>query len=259
MDAIIIAGGIPQPEEPLYQYTLGTSKSLLGIAGKPMVQWVVDALCGAETIDQIIIAGLTPDSGVTCKKICAYIPNQGEMLANIRAGMNKEEEINPQGEYVLFVSADIPSITSTMVDWTVKTAMETEHDLYYNVIERKVMEKRFPTSKRTYLRLKDVEVCGGDMNVLRVMTGSDKDELWKRLINSRKSVIKQASLIGWDTLFLVLTHQVTLEQAVHKVSKRLNLRGRAVLCPFAEIGMDIDKPFQFDIIRKDLMEKTDGS
>ena len=43
MDAIVIAGGIPQPEEPLYEYTQGIPKAMLNIAGKPMVQWVLDA------------------------------------------------------------------------------------------------------------------------------------------------------------------------------------------------------------------------
>ena len=44
MDAIVIAGGIPQPEDPLYTYSHGDSKALIDVAGKPMVQWVLDAL-----------------------------------------------------------------------------------------------------------------------------------------------------------------------------------------------------------------------
>jgi nitrite reductase/ring-hydroxylating ferredoxin subunit len=37
MDAIVLAGGIPLPEDPLYPYTQGHSKALVDIAGKPMV------------------------------------------------------------------------------------------------------------------------------------------------------------------------------------------------------------------------------
>ena len=44
MDAIVIAGGIPQPQDPLYTYSHGDSKALIDIAGKPMVQWVLDVL-----------------------------------------------------------------------------------------------------------------------------------------------------------------------------------------------------------------------
>ena len=58
MDAIITAGGIPKPEDPLYPFTQGISKALLEIAGKPMIQWVLDALNEAATIDNIVIVGL---------------------------------------------------------------------------------------------------------------------------------------------------------------------------------------------------------
>ncbi len=58
MDAIVTAGGIPQPGEPLYEYTQGISKAMLDVAGKPMIQWVLKALDEAATIDKVIIIGL---------------------------------------------------------------------------------------------------------------------------------------------------------------------------------------------------------
>lgn len=37
MDAIVTAGGIPKPDEPLYVRTQGQSKALLDVNGKPMI------------------------------------------------------------------------------------------------------------------------------------------------------------------------------------------------------------------------------
>ncbi len=51
MDAIVTAGGIPLPEEPLYDATQGHPKALVDVAGKPMVQWVLDALTEARSIE----------------------------------------------------------------------------------------------------------------------------------------------------------------------------------------------------------------
>ena len=39
MDAIVTAGGIPQPEDPLYTFSIGNAKALIDIAGRPMVQY----------------------------------------------------------------------------------------------------------------------------------------------------------------------------------------------------------------------------
>jgi GTP:adenosylcobinamide-phosphate guanylyltransferase len=254
LDALITAGGIPQPGEPLFEITQGKSKALLDIAGKPMIQWVLDALNNAQTVKNIVLVGLLPDSGLNCPKIAGYLPNQGGMLGNIKAGMAKIREINPECKHVLVVSSDIPAITAEMVNWIIDTSMQTDEDAYYNVITRQTMESRFPGSKRTYTRLKDVEVCGGDMNVVRASLTSN-DDLWEKIIASRKSPLKQARLLGFDTLILLLLHAITLEGAVRKVTKRVGITGRALVCPYAEVGMDVDKPNQLELLRTDLARR----
>jgi len=255
MDAIVTAGGVPQPGEPLYEYTQGSSKALLDVSGKPMIQWVLDALTATSTIDRVLIMGLPADSEISCPKLVSYLPSQGDMVANIRAGISELLRINPQAQHVLLASSDIPCITSEMVDWVVKTTMQTDEDAYYNVISRQVMEKRFPTSNRSYIKLKDVEVCGADMNVVATRLVTTNDEIWIKLVSARKNALKQAALLGFDTLFLLLLHAITMEAAVKKVTKRLNITGRAILCPYAEVGMDIDKPHQLEILRADLAQQ----
>ena len=256
MDAIVTAGGIPLPEEPLYEATQGHPKAMVDIAGKPMVQWVLDALSDSRSVDNIIIVGLTEKSGLSCGKKLFYIPNQGRMVENLQAGGRKVREMNKKAEYVLIVSSDIPAITGEMVDWVVETAMQTRLDVYYNLIQRQVMEKRFPGCKRTWTKLKGMEVCGGDMNVGRVKTlvGEDTD-MWEKITDARKSPLKQAALIGFDTAFLLLTGKLTLEKAESSIMKRLNITGKAFVCPYAEVGMDVDKPHQLEIMRADLKKQ----
>jgi GTP:adenosylcobinamide-phosphate guanylyltransferase len=254
MDAIVTAGGIPLEGEPLYDYTRGEYKALLDIAGKPMAQWVMDALDEADTVNNVVLIGLPENCGIKSKKLVALLPNQGEMLENIRGGVKKVLEINPQAHHTLVVSSDIPAITGEMVDWVVNAAMQSDFDIYYNVIEQRVMESRFPTSKRSYTFLKDITICGADLNVIRTLTVTSNDKMWGKIIAARKNVFKQAALVGYDTLVLLLLKAITMEQAVDVVTKRLKVTGKAIVCPFAEIGMDIDKPHQLEIIRAD-MEK----
>ncbi len=252
MDAIITAGGIPKPEDPLYELTQGKSKALLEIAHKPMVQWVLDAICGSEKIERIVMVGLEPDSGLICSKPITYIPNQGGMLDNVRASLNKVVELNPAAELILLVSSDIPALTTEMIDWAIETAQETDDDMYYNIISKKDMETRYPGSKRSFIKFKDAEICGGDMNIVRASAASGNDELWTRLIAARKNIFKQAALFGFSTLILMLTRQLSIHDAAPRLSKQIGIRGRAVFCPYAELGMDVDKPYQFEILRKDL-------
>lgn len=252
MDAIVTAGGIPKPDDPLYEYTQGKNKALLDIAGKPMVQWVLDALEKASLVNNVVIVGLPEDSGVGCSKVVGFLPNQGEMLSNIRYGAEKIIEVNPKVNLVLSVSSDIPAITSGMVDWLVSTAQETDYDVYYNIITKEVMEARFPTSRRSFVRLKDMQVCGGDMNAFRARAILQKQDLWEKIVASRKNPLKQAALIGFDTLFLLLLRSLTVEEAEKKALRRLGLKAHVLQCPYAEIGMDVDKPHQLQIMREEM-------
>ena len=256
MDAIVTAGGIPLPEDPLYSYTNGDSKALVDVAGKPMIQWVLDALSDAKHVDNVIIIGLSPKSGVTCKKPLHYISNQGRMLANIVAGVNKAVELDPKAEYVLVASSDIPGINAEMVDWLIETCMQTKEDIYYGVIPREVMETRYPGSNRTYTKLKDIQLCGADMHIAHVSMAIEPEhlEMWEELIGNRKSPLKQAATIGFGTLLKVATRSIRLDDLVLTITKRLGITGRPIVWEHAEPGMDVDKPHQLEILRED-MEK----
>jgi GTP:adenosylcobinamide-phosphate guanylyltransferase len=252
MDAILTAGGIPLPEDPLYSYTNGDSKALVDVAGKPMIQWVLDALSEAKLVDNVIIIGLSPKSGITCKKPLHYISNQGRMLANIVAGVNKVLELTPKTEYVLVVSSDIPGIDAGMVDWLIETCMQTKEDIYYGVIPREVMETRYPGSNRTYTKLKDIQLCGADMHITHVSMATEHLDMWEELIGNRKSPLRQAATIGLGTLIKVATRSITLDDLVVTVTKRLGITGRPIIWDHAEPGMDVDKPHQLEILREDL-------
>jgi GTP:adenosylcobinamide-phosphate guanylyltransferase len=227
MDAILTAGGIPQPQDPLYAHSNGESKALIDIAGKPMAQWVLDALGEARTIDRVVLVGLTKKSGLTCKKPLHFISSQGKLLENIKAGTAKVLELDPRAKYILFVTSDIPAINGQMVDWVVDTCLQTKHDLYYNVIRRESMEQRFPASMRTFTRLKGMEVCGGDMNMARAAIVSENSEFWDKVFEARKNPAAQAALIGGD-----------------------------IILKFIFSAMDVDKPHQLEIMRAHLARRV---
>lgn len=252
MDAIVTAGGIPQPGDPLYVYSNGNSKALIDISGKPMIQWVLDALNESQKVDNIIIIGLSPKSGLASQKPLHYISNQGRMLANIVAGVNKSLELNKKNEYVLIVSSDIPALKGDMVDWLVDTCMETRDDIYYGVCPSDVMETRYPTSNRTYTKLKDMQVCGADVNIIHVNQVTQHLDTWEKLIGNRKSPLRQAAVIGWDTLFQLATRQFTLQALVERASERIGIKGRAIIWDKAEPCMDVDKPHQLELMREDI-------
>lgn len=255
MYAIVTAGGIPKPDEPLFEFSQGRSKSLIDIAGKPMIQWVLDALGGAKNVDQVVIIGLDQTANVTCGKPVHYLPNQGSMLANMVAGFSKVLEIDPTAQYVIIASSDIPDLKSNMIDWLVAEVEKEPADLYYGVVKKETMEQTYPNSRRTWTRLKDMEVCGADINVAHVTMATEHLPTWETLIGRRKSPLKQAAAIGFWTLILMLTRQATLQQLVGRVSRSIGIKGKAIIWPWAEAGMDVDKPHQLELMRASMQKQ----
>jgi len=155
MYAIIAAGGIPLPEEPLYKMTRGKSKALLEIAGKPMIQWVIDALSKSTNIQHVIVIGLPSDTGLHCTHPLSFLPAEGSVVENVCAGVELLLQIDPKATHTLLISSDIPALTCQIVDWMIDNVTVRKEDVFYSVVERSVMEKRYPNSKRAYVRLKD--------------------------------------------------------------------------------------------------------
>jgi GTP:adenosylcobinamide-phosphate guanylyltransferase len=256
MQAIITAGGVPQPDEPLYKYTQGQNKALLDVAGKVMIQWVLDAISGSEMVDNIVVVGLDEASGVTASKPLHFMPSHGRILDNIKAGTLKVVELDPEADLILIVSSDIPAITTEMVDWVIHEAQEKDVDIYYTAVERQSMEARFPNANRSFIKLKGSEICGGDMNAVKVAAVTHNEEVWDKLEATRKNALKQAAILGFDTLFMVLFRLIDLDSAAAKVARRLGLTGIGAITPYAEIAMDVDKPHQLEILREDLAKKS---
>ena len=256
MDAIVTAGGIPQEGEPLYEFTQGRPKALLELAGKPMVQWVLDALGEAKKIDRVVVVGLSEEGRLASRKPLYYLPNQGGMLENLFAVAQKLLSVNPDSEAMISVSSDVPSITGEIIDWMVGEVESSEHDVFYNVISREAMENRFPSSKRTFTKFKDIEVCGGDVTAFRTSLLTSEGGVWRELIAARKNVLKQAAIIGWSTFFLLFIRQLTLDGAVERVAGRLGITAKALMSPYPEVGMDVDKPYQLEILQTELARRS---
>jgi molybdopterin-guanine dinucleotide biosynthesis protein A len=256
ISAIVLAGGLITADDPLYPVAGELKKSLLPVAGKPMVQWVIEAIDRATTVSRIILVGLEDKLWFETTKPVSALPDTGGMLTNIKQGLEKVNGQSSGNHIVLLASGDIPTITPEIVDWRVTEALQVGADINYAVVSKETMEARFPRSQRTYVRLRDMQVCGGDLNVLRASIVAH-DELWERIIAARKSAWRQVSMLGYDLLLQFLLRRITLEAAGRKVSERLGLAGFGTLSPYAELAMDVDKPAHLEVVEQAMRRRAE--
>lgn len=249
MIAIVTAGGEIQPDEPLYAVTQGGLKAMVDINGKPMVQWVLDALCASNQVDGVVVVGLPPETNLDCACPLYLLPDQGDRLSNIRMAARECLKIDPSSAYAILAAGDDPALRSEIVDWLTCQAQDYDQDIYLTLLERTSLETEFPDSRRAYMHLKNMQICNGDLHCFRLETALQDRPFWAPLVSSGKNPFRQASILGYDTLLFLTLRQLTLKDAEATVNKRLGIKSRLIMSPYPEIGMKIDKPAHLEFMR----------
>lgn len=252
MDCIITAGGVPQTEDLLYEYTQGKPKALLEMNGRTMLERVVDALQASSQIEEIVVVGLGSDMGQTFQRPVHHLPNQGSLIGNALAGIDWVLQRKPDTQAVLVSSADIPLLTGPIVDAVIEMCRPFDHGLYYHFITKEAMETRFPGSKRTFTKLKGVEVAGGDLGIIHPAVMTENAALWEALSNARKHAWQIAHQVGILVLLKLLTRQLSIADIEQLAERLTGFPAKVVLNPYAEAGMDGDKPHQIELLRAEL-------
>jgi molybdopterin-guanine dinucleotide biosynthesis protein A len=249
VDTVILAGGEPDKADPLLEYGQVQKKALIKIAGKEMVRYVVEAIAGSSRVGRIFIVGLSPEDGVEFAAPVEYVEAIGSMLDNIVAGIERVIEVDPDVERVIISTADIPLLTTEMVDYLIDTCLETDHDVYYTIVEKSTMEARFPGSRRSFVPLRGGSFAGGDINMAKVSAIQANLPLARQALEFRKNIWQQVRLIGFGTLIKFAFRRLTVADAERVASRALGCRGRAIITSYPEMGMDVDKPHQLDMAR----------
>lgn len=260
MDCIIAAGGRAGPEDSLYPYTLGGRKALIPMNGKTMLELVAAAFAGSRHVDGLIVAGLAEAevAGLALPSLLAVLPDHHSLVANVKAGLQWRLDQGREGSEILLSTADIPLITPAIVDAFVAQCRPFDHLVYYNLVTKQTMEARFPGSRRTFVRLRDAEVAGGDVLLVQAAITESDENLWAALTGARKHAWQLARLAGPLTLLRLLTRRLTVAQVERVASRVAGAPIRILLSPYPELAMDADKATQVELLRQQIAVSRSG-
>lgn len=243
-DAVILAGQDARHQHPLLQQAGVVNKALLPVAGQPMIEYVVKALAGSTRVGQIVVVGLAEQPQLTFDRPVTHLADQGSLMDNVMFGFRWLAQQGSAQRHALLLTADVPLLTTPMIDWFIDACQPLDLDFYWAIVERQTMEATFPASKRTYLRLVEGSFCSGDLMLGKVELALQRQELARRLVDRRKSIFQQLRMLGPAVVIKFLLRRLTRQDLRALLQKLLHLRGQEVVVPFAEVGMDVDKPHQ---------------
>jgi GTP:adenosylcobinamide-phosphate guanylyltransferase len=252
LDALIAAGAPLEGPGPLAAAEGARRKAEIDLHGHSMLWWTLQALRGSGRLGRLIVLGGEPEDVIGIEGPAECLPVEGGLLDKIVAGLQHVADSSPRSSLTLFASADMPLLTPALVDWFIDACMTAHADLYYPVVEQRVMEERFPSSGRTYVALREGRFCGGDIVMARVDAALAQQELLRDLVRQRKSPLRQARLIGVGPLIKLLSRRLSIAEAERIAGRALGVRGKVIISPYAELAMDVDKPHHLAIVREEL-------
>jgi hypothetical protein len=243
-DAFISAGYDRDKVDPLAVLTGQPQKALVKVANAPMIWHVVRALHESGLIGEIVVVGMEPAEAPDFGRPVHFVADQGSMWANLGSAVHKLAEINDQNRYILISNADTPLLTAEMVRRFVDACQPLERDVYWGIVERQTMESTFPGSRRSYLRVREGDFCSGDLFLADLEVAVRVHRSTEAFFNERKNTFQQLRLLGFTTIIKFLFRRLTLQDLLGVIRHRFDLVGEPVPLPFAEAGMDVDKPHQ---------------
>lgn len=223
------------------------NKALLPICGRPMIGYVVDALRSAPSIGKIAVIG--PETLLKDHlkdQVDIYIKGRDTLFDNLAAGMVPFAE----DRAVLVVTSDIPMITGEMVEDLLARCLEKGGDLGYPVVEKALNDARFPGIERTYVRLREGRFTGGNIVYVSPAAVTRCADFAKKVIAYRKKPWKAARLLGVGFLLRLISGRLTIAHAEARFSKLLNISAHAIITPYPEVGNDVDKPSDVEMVQR---------
>jgi len=241
--AVILAGAT----SPWLNCLAGTPYRISAkINGKKILNYIVDALQNSGCIDRIMLAA-PKEAALDLPYGVEHTLSESALPDTAFAG---SKALNDGGK-LLFVTDDIPFLTSeAIIDFLGRCEENIDMQLQYPLIYKESCERAYPGVQRTYVCFKEGRFTGGNLTLCDRNIISDGQRVAKKIFDMRKSPFKMAKWVGWSFVCRFMLHKIALSEANEMASKMTGFRCQSVLTKYAEIGMDLDKPSDWQIMTK---------
>jgi GTP:adenosylcobinamide-phosphate guanylyltransferase len=227
------------------------AKALIPIAGEPMVARVARALLAAPSVGRVVVLAQAPDDLLA--QAPAWLRDEPRIATAASVGGIATSVAAVAGEAVapyplLLVTADHALLTARMIETFLAGAAGA--DMAFAMVERRTVEAKWPETKRTWIKARGGQYSGANLFALASPAAAPALGFWAGIEHDRKKVFRLLAFLGPLILLRALTRTITLDGAVTRVGRRLGLKARAVVLPFAEAAIDVDKPEDLELVER---------
>lgn len=239
---IVLAGG---PHDELAAHTPGApNKAFVEIGGVTLVERTLRALRASPSVGRIIVVAPVAAHRSHALAIADECRPDGERIRDsLRSGLR---DLPPDTD-VLVSTSDLPVLTVPAIEDYIARALSVDADLTYGCIERRVHLAMFPKVPHTWAPLREGTYCGTGFITMRPRVFPSLERFIEQLGQARKNPLHLARLFGMGVLLRFALRRLSIAQAEARASSVIGAPVRAVISPFAEIGVNVDRVSDIDL------------
>ncbi len=230
------------------------NKALIDLNGKPMINYVIEALDKSRYIRSITIFGLTSDEiDIETTKPLAFSEGGDTTFNTLKKALNYFQYKEDKPEYILTASCDIPMITYEMIDNICeKVCLDDDIELYYNTVWHSRIAELYPEVTKVPLKLKEGDLVFGDIHIFSVDVLDKGDRLCtvNRIMMNRKNFGAVIKFLSIKYFLKYLIRQLTLKDAGTRIMKVFDLKAGFLLCNIPEVCADLDYAKDLETFKK---------
>lgn len=243
LTAIVLAGDRTKADS-LIHHTEAGSKAMIDLDGTPMVRRVLNSLRASRVVENIHLAGPEATEVATDAQLQGWI-DAGEVKWSAPAASPSISAYKAMQDLdatasVLLTTADHPLLTPEIVDAFGRQSLADDVDVAVGLAPYALIAETYPGIKKTVLHFSDGDFCGCNLFAFITPEGRRAAKFWRRIEQERKKPLVVIGLLGWWAVIRYRLGLLSLEEALAKLSKRLGLRIRAVILPYANAAIDVD-------------------
>jgi GTP:adenosylcobinamide-phosphate guanylyltransferase len=254
--AIVLAGR--RPGEDGFAAAHGVAaKALIRAGGEPMLGRVARTLLASPSIGRIVV--LAQDAGSLLAGELGWMIAEPR-IATAEAGDGISASVaavagTAVAPYpVLVTTADHPLLLPEMVEAFIAEAGGA--DAAFAMVERKTVESVHAGTRRTWLKAANGHFSGANLFALMTPQSQLGATFWARAEKDRKRTLKLLSYLGLGIFLRAVTRTISLESAAERAGRKAGIRLKAVILPFAEAAIDVDKPADLELAERILAARA---
>lgn len=249
----IVLAGDRSKSDSLIDHSGVSCKALIDIDGVPMVRRVIGALQESRVVHNIVLSGPEESEIATDTALADLVRNKevGWLApeASPSASAWHVMQSLPAEEPVLLTTADHPLLTPEIVDAFGRQSLADDVDATVGLAPYALVHEAYPDMKKTVLRFSDGEFCGCNLFAFLTPEGRRAANFWRKIEQERKKPRVVIGLLGWWAVLRYQMGLLPLEEALAKLSKRLGLRLRVVILPYANAAVDVDSIADYALVQ----------